>query len=88
MEGGEGQDVFSACVADLVMETREFEMILGRIQPDGSRKPGAVDKFLQDSSGLTSFVASQAEAQGLYEDAVRLYDLCKVGTQCASNDAC
>lgn len=88
MEGGEGQDVFSACVADLVLETREFEMMLGRIQPDGSRKPGAVDKFLQDSSGLTSFVASQAEAQGLYEDAVRLYDLCKVGTQCASNDAC
>lgn len=78
MEGGEGQDVFSSCVADLVMESREFEMVLGRIQSDGSRRPGAVDKFLQDSSDLISFVASQAEAQGLYEDAVRLYDLSKV----------
>ena len=81
MEGGEGQDVFSSCVADLVMESREFEMLLGRIQPDGSRKPGAVDKFLRDSSGLTGFVASQAEAQGLYEDAVQLYDLSKVRVQ-------
>ena len=79
MEGGNGQDVFSACVADMVMESREFELVLGRIQPDGSRKPGAVDKFLRDSSALTGFVAGQAEAQGLYEDAVRLYDLCKVG---------
>ena len=78
MEGGEGQDVFSVCVADMVMESREFELVLGRIQPDGSRKPGAVDKFLRDSSSLTEFVAGQAEAQGLYEDAVRLYDLCKV----------
>jgi nuclear pore complex protein Nup93 len=77
MEGGEGQDVFSVCVADMVMESREFELVLGRIQPDGSRKPGAVDKFLRDSSSLTEFVAGQAEAQGLYEDAVRLYDLCK-----------
>lgn len=83
MEGGEGQDVFFDCVADLVMESREFEMVLGCILPDGSRKPGAVDKFLQDSSVLTGFVASQAEAQGLYEDAVRLYDLCKVGARCS-----
>lgn len=78
MEGGDGQDVFYVCVADLVMESREFELVLGRLQPDDSRKPGAVDKFLQDSSELTGFVARQAEIQGLYEDAIRLYDLCKV----------
>ena len=53
-------------------------MLLGRLQTDSSRKPGAIDKFLPDSSGLISFVASQAEAHGLYEDAVRLYDLGKV----------
>ena len=60
------------------MESREFEMLLGRLQPDGSRKPGVVDKFLRDSAQLISFVANHAERQGLYEDAVRLYDLGKV----------
>ena len=79
MEGGDAQDVFSVCVADLVLETREFSLVLGQVLPDGSRRPGAVDKFLSDSSELTGFVAGQAEAQGLHEDAVRLYDLCKVG---------
>ena len=78
MEGRDGHDVFSLCVAELVMESREFALILGCLQPDGSRRPGAVDKFLRDTSELTAFVAAQAEAQGLYEDAVRLYDLCKV----------
>ena len=78
MLGSEGQDVFSSCVADLVMESREFALILGRLLSDGSRRPGVVDKFLSDSSELTAFVAVQAESQGLYEDAVRLYDLCKV----------
>ncbi|CAI8034729.1 Nuclear pore complex protein Nup93 [Geodia barretti] len=77
MEGRDGHDVFSLCVAELVMESREFALILGRLLPDGSRRPGAVDKFLRDTSELTAFVAAQAEAQGLYEDAVRLYDLCK-----------
>ena len=79
LEGREGQDVFSLCVAELVMESREFALVLGQQLADGSRRPGAVDKFLRDSSELTAFVAAQAEAQGLYEDAVRLYDLCKVG---------
>ena len=78
MEGAEGQDIFSLCVADLVMESREFGLVLGRLQPDGSRRPGAVDKFLRDTGELTAFVAAQAETQGLYEDAIRLYDLCKV----------
>ena len=60
------------------MESREFEMLLGKIQPDGSRKPGCIEKFQKDTSEVISFVAAEAEAKGLYEDAVRLYDLAKV----------
>ena len=77
MRGAQDRDLFSTCVSDLVMESREFEMLLGKIQPDGSRKPGCIDKFQKDTSEVISFVAAEAEAKGLYEDSVRLYDLAK-----------
>lgn len=77
MKGPQGQDLFDSCVSELVMESREFEMLLGRIQPDGSRKPGCIDKFQRDTSETIGFIASEAESKGLYEDAVRLYDLAK-----------
>ena len=38
------------CVSELVMESREFEMLLGRVQPDGTIKPGCVHKFQSDTS--------------------------------------
>jgi nuclear pore complex protein Nup93 len=60
-----------------VLETREFEMLLGRLESDGSRKPGLVDKFGVDTSEIIERVAADAETKGLSEDAVRLYDLAK-----------
>ena len=78
MKGTQNQDLFNACVSELVIESREFEMLFGKIQPDGSRKPGCVDKFQKDTSEVISFVADEAEKKGLFEDAVRLYDLAKV----------
>ena len=78
MKGPQNQDLFSACVGDLVMESREFEMLLGRIEPDGSRRPGCIDKFQKETSEVISFVADGAEKRGLYEDAIRLHDLAKV----------
>ena len=78
MRGTQDRDLFSTCVSELVMESREFEMLLGKIQPDGSRKPGCIEKFQKDTSEVISFVAAEAERKGLYEDAVRLYDLAKV----------
>ena len=78
MKGPQDQDLFSACVGDLVMESREFEMLLGRIEPDGSRRPGCIDKFQKETSEVIGFVADGAEKRGLYEDAIRLYDLAKV----------
>ena len=67
------------CVSELVMESREFEMLLGRVQTDGTIKPGCLHKFQKDTSTVISFVAQEAGAKGLYEDAIRLYDLAKVG---------
>ena len=60
------------------MESREFEMLLGRIEPDGYRRAGCIDKFQKETTEVISFVADEAEKRGLYEDAIRLHDLAKV----------
>ncbi len=60
------------------MESKEFELLLGRVLPDGSIKEGAVGKFKMNTAGLVEFVAENAEEKGLYEDAIHLYDLAKV----------
>lgn len=77
LRGARGEDLFSICICDLVMESREFEMLLGKVEDDGTRKPGCVDKFKDDTQVVIEFVATKAEQKGLYEDAVRLYDLAK-----------
>ena len=53
-------------------------MLLGRIEPDGSRRPGCIDKFQKETSEVISFVADGAEKRGLYEGAIQLHDLAKV----------
>ena len=55
-----------------------FEMLLGRMESDGSRRPGCVDKFGVDTSEIISEIAKDTERQGCLEDAVHLYDLAKV----------
>ncbi|XP_064414648.1 nuclear pore complex protein Nup93 isoform X2 [Latimeria chalumnae] len=76
----QGESMFLRCVGELVIESREFEMLLGRLEKDGSRKPGAIDKFTDgngDTKAIISKVASVAENKGLFEEAVKLYDLAK-----------
>ena len=37
-------NLFMSCVSELVLESREFDMLLGQILTDGSRSPGLIDK--------------------------------------------
>ena len=62
----------------MVIETREFEALLGRLGQDGTRRPGAVDKFQANTQQILETVARDTEAKGLFEDAVKLYDLAGV----------
>ncbi|KAK3085381.1 hypothetical protein FSP39_002489 [Pinctada imbricata] len=71
----QGENLFKSCVSELVLETREFEMLLGKIDRDGTRHPGAIDKFHGDTQKIIEVVARDTESKGLFEDAVRLYDL-------------
>ncbi|XP_059162487.1 nuclear pore complex protein Nup93-like [Physella acuta] len=72
-----GEDLFMSCVSELVLETKEFDMLLGRLMKDGTRKPGAIDRFNQDTQKITELVAKETESKGLFEDAIQLYDLAK-----------
>ncbi|GFR90684.1 nuclear pore complex protein Nup93 [Elysia marginata] len=69
------ENLFMSCVSELVLETREFDMLLGRMEGDGTRKSGAIDKFKQDTQKITEMVAKDTENKGMFEDAVKLYDL-------------
>ncbi|KXJ26896.1 nuclear pore complex protein Nup93 [Exaiptasia diaphana] len=75
-----GEDLFKSCISELVLETREFEMLLGSLQPDGSRKPGCIDKFQKnknDTQRIIEIVAKDTEEKGLFEESIKLYDLAK-----------
>lgn len=54
-------------------------MLLGQLLADGTRKPGAIDKFQTDAQKIIEQVAQDTEVKGQFEDAVKLYDLAKVG---------
>jgi len=53
-------------------------MLLGSLQVDGSRRPGAIDKFRLDTQSVVEVVAEDTETKGHFEDAVKLYDLAQV----------
>ncbi|XP_058967670.1 nuclear pore complex protein Nup93 [Pocillopora verrucosa] len=77
MNGPQGEDLFMSCVSELVLETREFEMLLGKLEPDGKRKPGCIDKFHRDTTKIIEVVAKDSAEKGLSEEAVKLFDLAK-----------
>lgn len=47
-------------------------------------QPGCIDKFGMDCD-IVGFVASETEEKGLFEDAVKLYDLGGVSMMCSQD---
>lgn len=48
------------------------------LPPSSLFQPGVIDKFAGDTRAIISKVALEAENKGLFEEAVRLYELAKV----------
>lgn len=67
--------LFNAYVSQLVRETKKYDLLLGYINDDGVRMPGAIDKFNYDTAVIITQVAIDLENEGFFEDAVKLYDL-------------
>lgn len=76
MKTSQGSNLFLTCLSELVLETREFDLLLGRVDVnDGIRRSGVIDKFYGDIQNILNSVAKDAEERGQLEDAVKLFDL-------------
>lgn len=77
LTGDKSENLLMSCISELVLETREFDMLLGILEADGCRRPGLIDKFGGDTQKMIEVVAADSENRGMLEDAVKLYDLAK-----------
>lgn len=73
-----------SAIRELVLETREFVMLLGRIDKDGTRIPGIIEQrkkllYLDDEESylhkIAEKAAHQAEEEGRPYDCILLYQL-------------
>eukprot|EP00698_Gefionella_okellyi_P023163 TRINITY_DN7825_c0_g1_i1.p1 TRINITY_DN7825_c0_g1~~TRINITY_DN7825_c0_g1_i1.p1 ORF type:complete len:836 (-),score=197.95 TRINITY_DN7825_c0_g1_i1:20-2527(-) len=65
------------CIKSLVLESKEFDLLLGCRTMNGSLQPGAISSVMQpsDVKAITSYAAKESADHGRYADAVKLYDL-------------
>ena len=72
-------DYFSLYTIELALETREFEILFGRLEKKAVRRQGLIDKFIgeEDAASIIELVAHEMDNKGLVEEAIQLYDLSK-----------
>ncbi|XP_050670495.1 nuclear pore complex protein Nup93-like [Leptidea sinapis] len=74
-----GKNLFMCCCTDLALESRDYEMLFGRVDSvTGIRSTGLLDQFNSpqiDSKVIALNVAEQLENKGLFEDAITVYDI-------------
>lgn len=77
----DGKNLFLVCVADLAIECRDYDLLFGRTQRNGIRSRGLIDQFESiniDSKHACYLVVEELVKKGLFEDAIKLYDLAGV----------
>lgn len=72
-----GKNLFLSCVADLVTENLNYELIFGRMQLSGIRSRGLIDQFdgVINVQSACNSIADDLVKKGLFEDAIKMYDL-------------
>lgn len=74
----EGRNLFLACVSDMVIECRDYELFFGKTQSNGVRSRGLIDQFESieiDAFSAANLVAEELVKKGMFEDAIKLFDL-------------
>lgn len=69
------------CVSDLAIECRDYDLLFGKMQESGIRSQGLIDQFESidvDPRKACEMVAEELVKKGLFEDAIKLYDLAGV----------
>jgi nuclear pore complex protein Nup93 len=76
----DGKNLFLSCVSDLVIENLNYELIFGKIQSNGIRSRGLIDQFdsVINIQQACNSIADNLVKKGLFEDAIRMYDLAGV----------
>ncbi|KAJ6638477.1 Nuclear pore complex protein Nup93-1 [Pseudolycoriella hygida] len=78
MPDPEGRNLFLVCVTDLAIECRDFDLLFGKMQSTGVRSRGIIDQFETvhiNPSKACGMVAGVLVKKGLFEDAIKLFDL-------------
>ncbi|CAK1602830.1 unnamed protein product [Parnassius mnemosyne] len=74
-----GKNLFMCCCTDLALESRDYELLFGRMDPvTGLSSPGLLDQFNNphiESKVIALNVAEQLVNKGLFEDAITVYDI-------------
>ncbi|KAI1701790.1 nup93/Nic96 domain-containing protein [Ditylenchus destructor] len=72
-----GRNLFESCVSRIVYLSNETDQILGRMNAQGERLPGLIDKFASafNVSDIISYVAADTAASGDVLQCVNLYAL-------------
>lgn len=78
-----GRNVFKSCVSRIVYLTGERDQILGKLNPQGERISGLIDKFSNSFSvsEIISYVAADTHHCGDTLEACKLYALAEVITK-------
>lgn len=77
----DGRNLFLTCVSDLAIECRDYDLLFGKMQRNGIRSRGLIDQFESieiDVRKACEIVADELVKKGLFEDAIKLYDLAGV----------
>lgn len=77
----EGRNLFLCCVSDLAIECRDYDLLFGKMQRNGIRSRGLIDQFESievDPRKACEMVAEELVKKGLFEDAIKLFDLAGV----------
>lgn len=73
-----GRNLFLVCVSDLAIECRDYDLLFGKIPPNGIRTRGLIDQFEGveiDAKIAANLVAEELVRKGIFEDAIKLFDL-------------
>lgn len=71
-------NLFKVCVCDLVIETKEYNRILGTVEPNGIRTKGLTDQFVTaeiTTESIAEMVAETLVKKGLFQEAIEVYDI-------------
>uniref|UniRef100_A0A1B0FQX9 Nuclear pore protein n=1 Tax=Glossina morsitans morsitans TaxID=37546 RepID=A0A1B0FQX9_GLOMM len=73
-----GRNLFLVCVSHLAIESRNYDLLFGRMMPNGVPSGGLLQQFdcvNFDSRTAANIIGDELVRKGMFEDAIKLYDL-------------